>query len=224
MVPETPLWLLSKGRKKHARQALQWLRGWVSYEHVREEFEQIEHYVEHTNVNDDENVPTFTDKAKELIRFNTRRPFIIIAVSFFLANFTAATSMRAYFIQIFELYNMVIDPNTMTILIGVMGFLATVACSAGMKLLGKRKITLLSITSTAVFLFCLAVYTWRTLPAGQTSFSKEPVTAKFKSVTPVVIFLVRNALMATAFSIKFIIVSFMFMMIFLLITGPRILY
>lgn len=191
MVPETPLWLLSKGRRKQAKKALQWLRGWVTYDHIRKEFEQIERYVEHTNHSyGEENESTIGDKIKELFRFNTRRPFIIIMACFFFANFTAATSMRAYFIQIFDKYNMVVDSNKMTIMIGFINFVATVACSAGMKLLGKRKITLFSMVTTSIFLLCLAVYTYRILPPGQTSFSKLEVTTSFKSVTPVVIFLV----------------------------------
>lgn len=194
MVPETPLWLLSKGRRKQAKNSLQWLRGWVSYDHVRQEFEQIERYVEHTNHSyGEDNESTLGDKIKELVRFNTRRPFLIIMACFFFANFTAVTSMRAYYIQIFDKYNMAIDSSTMTILVGGMGFVATVACSAGMKLLGKRKITLFSMTTTAVFCFCLTVYTYRILPSGQTSFDRSDVDPPpFQSVTPVVIFLVSH--------------------------------
>lgn len=195
MVPETPLWLLSKGRRKQAKRALQWLRGWVSYDHVRQEFEQIERYVEHTNHSyGEENDSTIGDKIKELVRFNTRRPFIIIMACFFFANFTAATSMRAYYIQIFDKYEMVMDSSKMTIAVGIMGFVATVACSAGMKLLGKRRITLFSMVATTVFLLCLTVYTFRKLPAGQNSFEKLQVEAQYKSVTPVVIFLVSISL------------------------------
>ncbi|PSN40576.1 hypothetical protein C0J52_10778 [Blattella germanica] len=41
LMPETPIWLLSRGRYKDAEKALCWLRGWVSPEFVKDEFNQL---------------------------------------------------------------------------------------------------------------------------------------------------------------------------------------
>lgn len=43
-VPETPIWLLSRGRREDAVKALCWLRGWVSEDQVQEEFQEILRY------------------------------------------------------------------------------------------------------------------------------------------------------------------------------------
>jgi SP family facilitated glucose transporter-like MFS transporter 8 len=40
-MPETPIWLLSRGRYEDAEKALCWLRGWVTPDVVREEFNQL---------------------------------------------------------------------------------------------------------------------------------------------------------------------------------------
>jgi hypothetical protein len=40
-MPETPIWLLSRGRYEDAEKSLCWLRGWVKPDVVREEFNQL---------------------------------------------------------------------------------------------------------------------------------------------------------------------------------------
>ncbi|PNF29285.1 hypothetical protein B7P43_G08957 [Cryptotermes secundus] len=44
MMPETPIWLLSRGRYEDAEKALCWLRGWVTPDVVSEEFNQLVMY------------------------------------------------------------------------------------------------------------------------------------------------------------------------------------
>nr|XP_018915851.1 PREDICTED: facilitated trehalose transporter Tret1-like isoform X1 [Bemisia tabaci] len=43
-VPETPMWLMSKGRSEEALHSLQWLRGWTTAEMVKDEFVKLEFY------------------------------------------------------------------------------------------------------------------------------------------------------------------------------------
>lgn len=43
-MPETPIWLLSRGRRDDAVKALCWLRGWVEPDQVQSEFEEIVRY------------------------------------------------------------------------------------------------------------------------------------------------------------------------------------
>lgn len=43
-VPETPVWLLSRGREKDALDSLCKIRGWTTPDYVREEFDQLIDY------------------------------------------------------------------------------------------------------------------------------------------------------------------------------------
>lgn len=40
-LPESPLWLLSKGREKECRRSLRWLRGWTTDEKIESEFQKL---------------------------------------------------------------------------------------------------------------------------------------------------------------------------------------
>lgn len=43
-MPETPVWLLSRGKEKEALKSLCYLRGWTTPDQVREEFDQLVAY------------------------------------------------------------------------------------------------------------------------------------------------------------------------------------
>lgn len=98
--------------------------------------------------------------------------------------------MRPYFIQIFEKYHMAIDSGMMMVTVGIVAFIGNVTAVVGIRIVGKRKIALASMCSTAVFSFCLAVYSWRIFPYGLTSFDKVDFGERTESYTPIVLFVV----------------------------------
>lgn len=191
-VPETPFWLMAKGRKDDALKSLMWLRGWVSDpKHVETEFKEIQRYSEDsnrctlcqkTNVKCTHKSASSIELFKELFRKRTMKPFTLVITMFLFCQFSGLTAMRPYLVQIFQTFAVPIDASWATVVIGILGFAANIACTCLIKPLGKRKIALLSMLGTCVSIVSLAIYAYKVLPPGVTSFDKHELVQKDNSL------------------------------------------
>lgn len=182
-VPETPFWLMAKNRKEDALKSLMWLRGWVSDpKHVEKEFNEIQRYSDDSNrcVSCQKSDSKCTHKSassselmKELLRKRTLKPFTIVITMFLFCQFSGLTAMRPYLVQIFQAFSVPINPSWATVVIGVLGFAANIACTCLIKPLGKRKIALISMLGTCISMTALAIYAYNVLPPSLTSFNKQ---------------------------------------------------
>lgn len=104
-IPESPYWLLTKGKVDLARDSLAWLRGWVNHNVVDNEFNEIKEVLFKKREEADE----LANKSL-LHRFEpyTRRtfviPFLLVAATFFIGHFSGKTPLQTYAVQVSIVY------------------------------------------------------------------------------------------------------------------------
>lgn len=181
-VPETPIWLLGKGKKEEAEKALCWLRGWVEPEYVKAEFDELSRYSETSKLKknrktgvinpgfiSDDGTPahnhkdhvelSLSEKARDFMRPGMMKPLGFIIAFFFFGNFTGITSTRPYMEIIAKELHMPLKPSDAAIVFGSVGFFSSVLCMVTIALFKKRPIALFSMIVAAGSAFCLCFST-----------------------------------------------------------------
>lgn len=119
-VPETPIWLLSKHRDEEALRALQWLRGWVSEEEIKKEFNELKNYREYANAclecrlsknQCTHPLPTLWQKFTALFQSSSMKPMLIITVCTFFTSVIGAHSLNPYLAQILNTFQTPLEPT-----------------------------------------------------------------------------------------------------------------
>uniref|UniRef100_A0A182VW61 Major facilitator superfamily (MFS) profile domain-containing protein n=1 Tax=Anopheles minimus TaxID=112268 RepID=A0A182VW61_9DIPT len=157
-IPESPVWLASKGRLEDSKAALAWLRGWTSKEQVEDEFKEIEHQM----AKDAELQKDFTivDKARLYTQRAFLQPFGIILLCFFIGHFSGMTTLQTYAVQIFHTLKAPINKYYATCLLGLTELIGTLFCVFLVHRTGKRPLVFISTIGCAVCFFGAASYAY----------------------------------------------------------------
>lgn len=145
-VPESPYWLLTKGREEETKRALCWLRGWVPFEKVEDEYNQIHDALETKRLEAEavSQLPFY----KRMEPFSKRSfivPFILVSGTFLIGHFTGKTPLQTYAVQIFHTLKAPIDKYYATILLGGAELVGALLCVVLVHITGKRPLVLASL-------------------------------------------------------------------------------
>ncbi|XP_046672094.1 facilitated trehalose transporter Tret1-like [Homalodisca vitripennis] len=177
-VPESPAWLVYKGRVSDAERALCWLRGWVAPIHVSKELSSLVAHVDQRNVRivkakdqDYHQVPSHDignqKRAKRsetmqnihyFLQPATQRPLKLILIYFFCSHCASLIGVRPFLVQIFDSLHFPIDSKWVVVMVGTLQVLGSIGCMLVMKLLGKRGLSFLSMSICVICAVAISVY------------------------------------------------------------------
>lgn len=175
------MWLLSKNRNADAERSLQWLRGWVPKSFVSHELKQLERYSERSKrcdscIQQNEKCshppPTIRVKLRELLKFNTLKPFCIVIMVFAISSFAGMQAIQPFITQLCKAYDTPIAPDRTAAMASFVNNLSNVGFIILIRFTGKRPLYLTMLSGLVVTTAVLCAYGFTVLPRDYTSFDQ----------------------------------------------------
>ncbi|CAG7834852.1 unnamed protein product [Allacma fusca] len=148
-MPETPVYLTSKGRVNDALESLMWLRGADYYDQVKDELKSIE-----ASVGNVSKSPTL----KELLQPSVLKPGVICLMLMFFQQFGGINAVTFYSVDIFKDAGTNIDDNLSAIILGVVQVTFVIVSTMVIERLGRRILLILSEVGISISLLALGTY------------------------------------------------------------------
>mgnify|MGYP005983589439 CR=1 FL=1 len=164
-VPETPVWLITKGRFLDARKSIAWLRGWTSLNEIELEFQELcKQLGKASDIGIEDpgtaRVPKLS-KSEHLRLFVAKSflwPYALVALAFFLSHFNGMQTLQTYAIKVFASLKSPIDKYYATVILGIVELLGSVACVTLVHFLGKRVINFISLIGSGLCFLVVGTY------------------------------------------------------------------
>lgn len=104
-VPESPHWLLVKGRYEEAKRSLAWLRGWTSLNDIEQEYESIYEVIVRQPaaqrlLDSGSNQSDCSRQAGLYAKKSFLVPYALVTLTFFIGHFSGKTPLQTYAVQV----------------------------------------------------------------------------------------------------------------------------
>ncbi|KAJ9583693.1 hypothetical protein L9F63_021965, partial [Diploptera punctata] len=151
-MPESPMYLLSKGRKFEAEKSLRWLRNISTLDTASDTKTEFDKMEESSNESCDNSKFFIKFTASSLVLKSLR---LVLALMVF-EQLTGTNAVDFYTVDIFEAADSTLSPYYCTLIVGVVQVIATFIAALLMDRLGRRFLLIVSSLGMAISLFVLS--------------------------------------------------------------------
>ncbi|CAG9859235.1 unnamed protein product [Phyllotreta striolata] len=163
LIPETPVWLLTKNRHEEAKKSIAWLRGWTSVENILEEYQELYAQIKVREEVDNSFRGILKNKVKNIKLFGQKNflwPCLLVSFAFFLGHFNGYSPFQVYAIKIFQALHAPLNEYYSTIIVGVVQLLGTSISVGLIHVFGKRILNFISLFGSGVCVLIVATYSY----------------------------------------------------------------
>ncbi|XP_060837389.1 facilitated trehalose transporter Tret1-like isoform X2 [Rhopalosiphum padi] len=153
MSPDSPLWLLSKGKNEKAQRTLGKLRGWVTHDKCSNEFHEMVVFMSaNKNSTNDKNGSKNDSECswKQLFKPDVLKPFRLLLIYFFFSNLLSGVPFGPYLVVVLLTFGADVDVQwtvAFSLGIAIVGGILTVFL---VNRLGKRFLTLTTLSICSI--------------------------------------------------------------------------
>ncbi|XP_022182948.1 facilitated trehalose transporter Tret1-like [Myzus persicae] len=148
-VPDSPMWLLAKGKHSKAHRNLRRLRGKASNEKCENEFQEMVKY--NVPVNSDKSIhKKNTNSWKQLLEPEVRKPFFLMMLCFFFKNLMSGSQFFPYLVSIFNKFGAPANVEWTISFMMVLSAIGSLMAVFLIRILGKRFLALFSVSVCSI--------------------------------------------------------------------------